>query len=511
MYHVEKDVFSFTMSSSPSPLIPSDKIPNENRMDTMPAAHLVDAFKIKYLGYVYKEMTSKGFSFHGYMPFGELFVQINKEMHNKQKQAWKKNEPDKYAEYMNADTRFALSSGAALEADRVLKVSKWNDAYEPALHKYFEYQEDKLAYECAQYWVEEYAKAKFYGPHTVEFVKAHKTSHPTPGITWNEVVRDKLMSSLWAITDEIANKWSEDFQETGDWCLAQEDIHHGNRQRSPDVDFVAWCKWIVTRTRQIGYATGVSSLNAFIEHKVKMRVMREIFNRYENVLDCKIVCPKTEGGVIYSMLRDYYLEGYQLVHFDVAGMEIITPSIIMGRTKRFDFGIGAVIGYIKQVPELLSGVSPTSDWDMIAHLEFLRYFFTLMDRKPLLIVILGDDCTMVFEHPPRFRKHPLYERQISDDKMVRTLGLTTSEFMHPVGRPITIDRADKRIPMRDNWDKWIRNSKTPIDRNIIMELFTGIINEVPVHEILESAPPVDYLYSPKDIVLSQLDLLEAEA
>jgi len=166
------------------------------------------------------------------------------------------------------------------------------------------------------------------------------------------------------------------------------------------------------------------------------------------------------------------------------------------------------------MPELLSGVSPTSDWTMIAHLELLRYWIDLQGLRGriLYMVILGDDCTIVMESDPgKLISFPLYDRQISDDRMVRTLGLTTSEYMHPVGMPITIDRADKRMNLRDLWNRDINNKKTIEDRSLIAELFTGFVNEVPLQELIANKPPVPYMYSPKDIILYYAGLSEAAA
>jgi hypothetical protein len=272
------------------------------------------------------------------------------------------------------------------------------------------------------------------------------------------------------------------------------------------VPFRSFFNWEAERCRQIGYVTGISSLNAFVPHKVKVDVLRHIFDEYENILDTRIICPKTEGGSIYTDLRDHKLDGYELVHYDVSGMELITPSVIHKRIGNFNFGIGAVVGYMGGIPELLSGVSPTSDYDMIAHLELLRSFLKENRLKPVFIVILGDDCTLVLEKAAKIQEHPLYERQKSDDRMSRTLGLTTGEWMHPVGLNITIDRADKRISLKDNWDKPIHNKMTMQEREDIAEFFTGSIREKPIHEIIQESGPISGVYSPKEMVLRWFDL-----
>jgi hypothetical protein len=509
MIHIEQGLFSFTAANAPSILIPDYRIPNENMMDTMPASHLVDHFTVKYGGYEHMELNSKGFPFEGTVPYGELYVKINQRLFDLQVQAWKYNEPEHYHSYVEFSPRFAISSTAAVQNDRRLKISKWLQSFAPALDRVIKQRTDELALDMARYWVEEYNKVKCYGPHTVEFVKTHETSHPTPGLTWAEVLSYGLMTDLWTVTQEVTETWSDKFDHEGNWCLSQQDIHFGNRQRSPKIRFKGYNAWKLDRCRQIGYATGVSSLNAFIKHQDKVRIIRHIFDQYEEVLDTKIICPKTEGGDIYIQLRNDFLAGKELVHFDVSGMEVITPSLIQGRKTHFQLGLGFVIGYLHMIPELLSGVSPTSDFDMIAHLEYLRFFFKVTGLKPLYIVILGDDCTMVFDKPIDCKEYPLYERQRIDDDMVRTLGLTTSEFMHPVGLNVTIDRADKRMSLRDLWGKKIYNKKDIPEREIIAELFTGFVNEVPLHELMGRMTPETEIYSPKDFVLQSLGIESA--
>jgi hypothetical protein len=464
----------------------------------MPPAHLIDEYTLTYSGYEYFKDENKGFSYYGYAPKGKIYAVINKELYDYQRLAWKSEGDVLYRAYMDKDPRLTISSDASVENDRILKISKWNNAYHPALVKLLAKREDDISYEMAEYWVNEYHRNMSYGNHTLEFVNTHSTSHPTPKITWTQIKEYGQLGVLSNFTSEVVESWKDNFRESGNWSLSQTEIHFGRRGRSPKVSFTAYNDWFVDRTRQIGYMTGPSSINAFVPHDIKVQVLRHIFDVYEDLIGCKIYCPKTEGGQIYSMLRDSYLAGKKLIHYDVAGMEIITPSIIQGRTHNFDYGLGMVIGYMGSIPELLSGVGPTSDYDMIAHLELLR---VLLKGKtpPDYIIILGDDCTMVSDHDLDLSS-PLYERQISDDIMVRTLGLTTHELMHPVGNNFTIDRADKSINLLDNWGKPIRTQMNINERFDIARLFTGYIGETPLHELIGNVKFGEGVYSPKDMM-----------
>jgi hypothetical protein len=483
-------------------------------MSTMPCAHLVDKFKVSYHTQTYATKTVKKdvagrnvvYSFKGYFPDGTANVYINNELEDYQVGLWKKREPNKVHDYMYFETRFILTSRASVEADRLLKLAKWA-VYEDALARLLPHV-SSLPYECAQYWVEEAFNHMSFGDHTYEFVKTHPNSKPCPNGTWTQVQEWGKLGILYNFTHEFTESWVENFREQGKWCLDWATINVGNRGRSPGVPFINWLKWLLLRCRQIGYVTGPSSLNAFIEHEVKVAILKNIFKRFEEVIGCPILCPKIHGGSIYTKLRESYLDGKILAHYDVNGMEMITPSILQGRMNNFDRGIGTVIGYMGTIPELLSGVSPTSDWDMIAHLELFRILMEKSPIRPLYVVILGDDMTVVWDDDWKIVS-PLYDRQHLDDRLVRTLGLVTAEWMHPVGRHITIDRADKRLNLEHWWDRWIENRHDYQYRHDIAEFFAGSIREKPIHEILAKAPPIPNVYSPKEMVLHQVGLAEA--
>jgi hypothetical protein len=514
MKSFSNDIFELIVANGKSSLMPAEKFPTPGRMSIMPCSHLIDSMRLEYTGYTHGGWKSKGFSFHGYAPMGNAHMILNDELYRLQTGLWEKREPERAHDYIHDSLRFALSSNAAIENDRFLKVDKWVNSYSGALakimnHPYYPVVQE-AGYDLARFWVESFVNGMFYGDHTYGYVKAHETAHPAKGATWGQILLWEKMGYLWEFTSEVGESWKVNFDEEGNWSLDQRTINFGNRSRSPDIYmFIPYFQWLLERNRQIGYVTGISSLNAFVTHELKMKVMRTIFDNFKDLVGCPIYCPKTEGGSIYTMLRDSYLSGKTLVHYDVGGMELITPSLIQGKLGQFNYGIGVTIGYLNMIPELLSGVSCTSDWDMIAHLILLSVLL-YGRKKPLYIVILGDDCTLVYdsESDVDIMVTPLYERQLKDDKLVRTLGLVTGEWMHPSGCNFTIDRADKRIQLRDNWGAWINNSMPMPNRKLIAEFFAGSINTKPVHEILKNAPPYDYVYSPKELVLIQVGLLD---
>jgi hypothetical protein len=120
-------------------------------------------------------------------------------------------------------------------------------------------------------------------------------------------------------------------------------------------------------------------------------------------------------------------------------------------------------------------------------------------------LILGDDATIV---DGEIRPTPLYEKQIQDQRIHRTLGLTTTKYMHPVGLNITIDDAPKvrHVIM----DEWVKNRLQPEERRMVAELFTGFINGVPLWEVMEKAEPEPFWYSPKQYIAKALKMNLAE-
>jgi hypothetical protein len=472
---------------------------------------LVDSYKVGILDVVNTSLESKGYSVPVYATKGELTCQFNNEMVDYLVDGWRTNEP-KYADkYISFPPRFALGCRANVESDRRLKIAKWND-YKDAIME-MKPRMTSIGRELAFMWVEEVYENMTYDPrHVEQYVMNHKGSKFTKGVTWLDQWKDDKMMELFNFTREFVDMWYEDFFLSGDWCLSASTINYGSRARSPDLIFTSYQEFLLERTRQIGFREGPSSVNAFVNHETQIKIMRTIFDVFEKRLNCKIYSPKTEGGWVYHALRDAYLAGKQLKNYDVAGMEIITPSIINGSIGNFILGIGAVIGYMGDIPELLSGVGPTSDWDMLAHLILLE---DLLVKPPEFIVILGDDCTMV---GGEIRSSPLYERQPRDEYIHRTLGLTTTDEMHPVGLNITVDTAEKRMTLntpatifskgeyrsievattKGMQSKWYDNKMEESERWKIIDYFLGKMQGRPNYEVIKNIKPQEHVYSPRE-------------
>lgn len=464
----------------------------------MPPAFLVDKFMISNMRDEFSEIESKGYTVKGVVSKFELTAKINWGLHKDVTSQWKKLQPKDSNNYIKWDVRYAITSKAARENDRKLKVEKWT-AFRNELVSLFGNKWQTEATNHAHNWVKNARANLKYDDWTHTYVKAHQESHPVRGMSWGQLLLYKEMNKFFRFTKEFVSWWDDEFLTPGDWSLSQETTNYGIRARSPDdMKFRVYQEPTLTRARQIGFCPGVSSVNAFVRHNKSLSYMRKVFNEYESILGCRIISPKTEGGIIYTILRDEFLNGSSLNNYDVSGMELITPSLLNGQIGKMNAGLGAVVGYMQDIPELLSGVAPTSDWDMIAHLELLT---KIIKKTPTIIVILGDDGTIV---NGSVDNTILYERQYKDERIHRTLGLVTTELLHPVGLNITIDSATQQQVVTEG--KWVHNRLTPKERSAVAELFTGFVNDVPLHELIGKLEPEPFAYSPKELLQIGLDI-----
>lgn len=510
MRRLKQQDLEIVLEESPSRRYPELRYPK--RYDTMPCSMLVDSYCVGISKTSNITADSKGTKYPAIATTGELYVNINAEMRDWVVDAWKSREPEYADGYISFPPRFAIACQSNVDADRFLKIVKWTAfSNEIAKMRYIGDIGRNLAY----YWVSTmYDSMKYDKKHVYGYVMDHKGSKCSKGMTWLDQWKIDECYSLYLFTMEFMREWKEHFFDTGDWCISASTINYGSRARSPTVSFSAFSTFVLERTRQIGFREGPSTVNAFVSHDVKVNLMRYIFDTFESILGCKIYSPKTEGGWVYWVLREAYLKGKVLTNYDVSGMELITPSIINGKIGGFIYGVGAVIGYMGPIPELLSGVGPTSDWDMIAHLILLSQ---LIIKPPEFIVILGDDCTLV---GGELKDSNLYERQPRDESIHRTLGLTTTESMHPVGLNITVDTADKRetlvtrkvkyingsrqvieeYTLSGMKSKWYDNKMEDADRWKICDYFTGTMQGKQNHEVIKFIKPEENVYSPREMI-----------
>jgi hypothetical protein len=464
----------------------------------MPPAFLVDKYKVNNIMQYKGTSESKEYKYESINTVAEVLTDINPDLHSRLRQGWKINEPEYARYYLAWPVRFSFTCKSSRENDRRLKLLKWKVYYEE-LVKLFGYHWRSDALPLAHKWVSDARRNLAYDDWTYKYVAHHQESHPVRGISWGQLLKYNKMNILFNYTKEFVEWWDDHFEDLGDWSLSQMTVSFGIRARSPTVKFIPWQKFILDRGRQIGFNPGPSTINAFNKHDNTVKFMRkQVFDFYEGELGCRIISPKTEGGQIYTILRDAFLDGKKLTNYDVSGMELITPSILAGNLQKLPPGVGCCTSYLGEIPELLSGVGPTSDYDIIAHLELLT---RIIEKTPEIICILGDDNTMV---GGQIKQTPLYERQDGDERIHRTLGLTTTKYVHPVGRHFTIDNAQQSLQVIP--DQWIKNKLTLAQRESILDLFLGNVNGTPLSELIGKIAPQPFVYSPKELLYEGLNI-----
>ena len=463
----------------------------------MPPSYLVNWYVIESADPIYQTFESKGYTLVGYSSHIKVTIDLNWSMLKYVRSAWQKNEAYKYKAMISGEAKFAIGCRAFTYNDDRLKLLKWKK-YRDELILLFQNNPYKdLGLAMAYKWVKMVKDEFIVGDHTRKYINEHQESHPAKGFTWGQIRKYGLIPLFMRFTKDVVDEWEESFFSPGNWCLSPTTVRRGFRSRSPGAMITIMMLFILWRSRKIGYNPGPSSCLAGIEHKSQVKFVRWMLDIFQTLLGCTIYSPKTEGGKIYSIISDAIQDGEEVIHYDVNGMEIITPSLIMGSIDEFVFGIGMCVSYTDVIPELLSGVGPTSDYTMIAHLILL---LLIIVKPPRIIIILGDDATFIGKH--EIKSSVLYAQQFEDDRAERTLGLTCGKEVHPVYENVTVDSAPKAFDVELGT---VVKNKMPIeDRWHIAELFTGYVNGQPLREILEKMKPESGVYSPKEMISKHL-------
>jgi hypothetical protein len=487
----EEEHFQVAFSSDPAYKITKTRVPRD--ISTMPPGFLVDKYHLKSLGYEYGDIETKGYIVNGPELKLEVVTDINHELDDYVQDLYiKRNENAEL--YKTYPTRLRLSASFALDNDSHIKNLKWHD-YKLEIDK-IQLSLDVL--DLCHYWVQQVRKNHSKGPHVDGYINHHEEAHPSPNISWRQIQLYDWLNELYDLNEEVLEFWDEGFFEKGDWCIDPMTYHSGNRGRDPKARFVPYQVVRMNRCREIGYAAGVSTCGAFVKHEVNINTMVNCFDEIGQILGTEIISPKTIGGEYYTRIRELTKDGVPCQHFDVAGMELVSPSLLQGDTKGYCRGVGMCIGRKDQRPELLSGVYPTSDWTGFASCGLVHRLY--LSGNIILIGVLGDD--IIIFGKVKLTPSILLEPQKMDDDMNRNLGLVVVPSMHPVGRNISIDRATDRINITEERLRQgvtIKNKMPLEDRYKIGDLFAGLVGGVELSELIKKVPSEEHIYSPKEM------------
>lgn len=486
---LEDDIFKWAVTS---PAFSMNETYNvSNQVGCMPPSYLVDKYFIRTHPVISTTLIKLGVAHIMARPV-ELIVKFNFELIRKLFQGWEGHEYS-YDALVNHSHRCAIVDKGSLANEQKVKMIKW-EKFKPAV--------DRLntitkipALDMFKDYVDSITCT--YGEHTKKYVNEHGVAHPVRNESWNQLLREGRLPILHSFSKDTLSLLKENYYLEGDWAMHPGVIGKGARPRTPSATELAWNVYLlIKRMRRVGFVPGPSSLGAFDPHEAQVKRLRKIFDYFEQKWGTRIISPKTEGGSVYIELRSHILNGENVQNYDVRGMELITPSIIAKSTKSRPFGVGIFTFKNGTIYELLSGVFPTSDLDMLAHLVLLDY---IMIKVPKLLVILGDDITIV---GGKLALNLLYERVYKDERIHRTLGLSIGKKIHPAGTHFMIDRADKRINITAD-GKWHEvKQKLPFEeREQICDLFLGTVMGRDFVEVLQKFPAMGGFYSPKEWVI----------
>lgn len=486
---LEDDPFKWAVTSPPYSMI--ETYNTSNQIGCMPPSYLVDQYFIRTHFVVSTNLDKMNIPHIMARPV-ELVIKYNFDLIKKLFQGWEGYEYP-YDAYVNHSHRCSVIDKGAVANEQQVKMKRWIN-FKPAVDRL-----NTVTKVPALDMFKDYLDSITctYGDHTVKYVSSHGSAHPVRNYSWNQLLRDKKLRRLHKFSQQTLKLWRDNYYLDGDWAMHPGVIGRGARSRTPAGTELAWNIYLLLkRMRRVGFVPGPSSLGAFDPHEAQVKRLRKIFDYFEQRWGTRIISPKTEGGSVYIELQEHILDGKELRNYDVRGMELITPSIIAKSTTSRPFGVGMITFKNGTIFELISGVFPTSDVTMLAHLVLLDY---IMKKVPILIVILGDDVTIV---GGKLALSLLYERVIKDERIHRTLGLSIGKKIHPAGSHIMIDRADKRIniPADNKWH--LVKQKLPFEeRSQICDLFLGIVMGRDFAEVLNKFPSMGGFYSPKEWII----------
>lgn len=500
MYRLASDGGTFDYAMTTKPVVTNLAYVPGLKTGTMAPSHLVDRFFVEALpdeDIIYEaagDVQTRARRF-------QLVVQPNLELVRYQKEHLGDDYPK---DALEGETRLILVHSGGLYNDDLVKRYRYKK-YRECISQVIEHTKNvgmELAYDYVQHQMCEH------GEWTRAYITGHPTSSVIPKTKWPDLLRLRKVDELHRFCSDFLGVWRERFFEPGDWRVQTYFV--GNRGRSPprtrlglDLDV------LLARIRRVGYTPPVSDYGAFSSVDAEHENLQRMFSYFEKRLGIKVYCPKLHGGTVYTMLQNALLEKKSLLHFDVKGMELITIPVIAG-SFHIPFGIGVAAFQNGDICELLSGVAMTSDWDMLAHLLLIVF---LIEKgymtRPEFIVILGDDATWVGARI--IKKFLLYEQQVDDDRVNRTLGLVIGpKLMRPIGFNITVDNVDKRIPILKE-GSIIRNRMPLSERKAIAELYCGFVNGVSLAEVLAREPNMGRHYSVKSWVMDMVKSREMPA
>jgi hypothetical protein len=402
---------------------------------------------------------------------------------------------DRRREIDNYHSQFAISGKWLLlnELERKCIKSKTTDElikdYLPRVNPEW----DSLLFDSMDYIR---THLKFDTKEVIKYALDHRTStlmplKEEPSLKWTQLTIEDY-EVLFELVENVIGYIVEQYDTVRYLIHKPLEIGRGIRARSePLKDYKSKYEYVVSRSRQVGFAPYLSSWFAFMNDEAKLGLWKLLKDRSESILSTEVLLPPLDKGNYWKLIMEKGYEGSQILNADGSNWESMTSRLL-------DFYFFAVDDGCYQY---LSGTSRTSFDACLANLKLADLMYEGMDVE--LIGVLGDDRVTIGRNLNKSRIHVpgVMEMDSIATRNQIILGMklvynSLGEFRgtYPGTIRISVDRGAKAQPMSvGEWIGGIENDMTADAFEVYFEMAChGSIHGIPTIELISKVDDVDF-------------------
>jgi hypothetical protein len=328
-----------------------------------------------------------------------------------------------------------------------------------------------------------------------KYVKEHESSVCIPssplyrGKRWSQLEREELEHILQLVKGFL--EWLlSNWEVNRSWIINPQSVGRGIRARSePILAMSDTYSYDIERARQVAFAPYLSTWYAFMSEQSKLQLWQMLADGAEDILGCKVYLPPLlKGGYWYRIYEDI-TEGNEFVNGDGGNWEAWSATITQLYCYAVDDG----------VPQYMSGTARTSFDASFANLKLTEVRIPRSNNLHA-IGVLGDDEVILgpenVVNEVRDLEHIWEIDQVATKNRI-VLGMVILEDglgTYPGMARITVDRGDKKIPIRlDEWSEEITGSMSTEAFDIYKEIAEyGTLHGEPLLKRLHDAKMDDF-------------------
>lgn len=322
-----------------------------------------------------------------------------------------------------------------------------------------------------------------------KYVREHKSSvviprtMQYPSLKWSALNNEglKYLCDLGKATLEF---FLEDWDTRKHLISKPQYVGRGQRARGPDIKAIeTQYNFTIETTRKVGSRPDMSTWFAFLPYEAKEKIYRRIKEVASTICGTEILLPAIEAGQYWRKLYDLgQKENTALVTGDGKNWEAFVTRI----TDVYFEGVN------DGIPQLLSGVAMTSVLGTIASFMLAHARWGNLLSQCHALGALGDDLTLAMPRTieDKFQDLPgVWEIDQIGTKYQCFLGivmLKDAKGTFPGLHRITIDRADKKVPIKLNASYLnIGGAMTEDNFKLYHEIMTeGTLHQVPLLDVI---------------------------